>query len=302
MKGAWKSQGKSQKDLVDQLFKKRIVQTDAVRSVMEAVDRGNYCGRLDGREQQYQQRDRDRDACYWDGPLSIGLGQTISAPHMHAYALEALYPALAKSGDDRNNNSNNNNNNNNRKGLRILDVGCGSGYLTACFGRLCAGQTSGGGINDDDNNNNHKVFGIDVHKGLVDLSIRNMRRADGDLLDSGIVDISLNDGWKGLPSEAPFDAIHVGAAAETLPRALAAQLRVGGLMIIPIGSQFSSQAQVLYQIRRIAAPPPAASSSAPSASSGNGDHNGDDSFREEDYEITSLLGVRYVPLVRDKPL
>ena len=52
---------------------------------------------------------------YIDKPSSIGFDQTISAPHMHAKAIEYLEPVL-------------------KPGSSILDIGSGSGYLTACFG------------------------------------------------------------------------------------------------------------------------------------------------------------------------
>ena len=54
---------------------------------------------------------------YADSPQSIGFGATISAPHMHAYALEVLHDKL-------------------KKGAKVLDVGSGTGYLTACFAAM----------------------------------------------------------------------------------------------------------------------------------------------------------------------
>ena len=51
---------------------------------------------------------------YSDRPQSIGYSATISAPHMHAYALEILHEKL-------------------KEGAKVLDVGSGTGYLTACF-------------------------------------------------------------------------------------------------------------------------------------------------------------------------
>ena len=78
-----------------------------------------------------------------DSPLPIGHGQTISAANIHAMATEALYPALTK------------------PEASILDVGCGSGFLTAVFARL---------------NPTAKVYGIDCVPELVSLSKKNMMK------------------------------------------------------------------------------------------------------------------------------
>ena len=56
------------------------------------------------------------------------------------------------------------------------------------------------------------------------------------------------DGWTGLPDCGPYDAIHVGAAAEKIPDALLDQLANGGRMIIPVGG--ANAAQALVQIDR----------------------------------------------------
>jgi protein-L-isoaspartate(D-aspartate) O-methyltransferase len=240
---AWTCHGRNQRDLVDRLMQAGIVQTTAVQKVLELVDRANFTPMNP----------------YMDAPQGIGLGQTISAPHMHAHVLEEIYPYLVGKED-----------------LNLLDVGAGSGYLTAALGRWIQPLPNetpilGSGVKG-------KVFGLDVHQDLVDLSAHNIRKADADLLDTGVLKIQVGDGWKGLPSEAPFDAIHVGAAADGMPYDLVSQLKVGGVMIIPIGAQ--TQVQNLYKIERI---------------SSKGDPVG---FDKTDYRITTLLGVRYVPLVR----
>eukprot|EP00980_Cylindrotheca_fusiformis_P001580 scaffold360_cov107-Cylindrotheca_fusiformis.AAC.10 len=235
---AWTCHGRNQKELVERLCQASIIKTPVVKQVMEMVDRGNYVPQNP----------------YRDAPQAIGKGQTISAPHMHAYALEEFAPHLK--GKDN---------------LKVLDVGSGSGYLTAALGRWCSSILSG----------TNKVFGIDVQPYLVDQTINNMRKADGDLLDSGVVKVSVGDGWKGLKEAAPFDAIHVGAAADGMPFELASQLKEGGVMIIPIGSQ--SEVQSLYKIERMKV---------------SEEMDADGKLNPDDFKVTTLLGVRYVPLVR----
>ena len=132
----------------------------------------------------------------------IGYDQVISAFNVHAMACEALYPALV------------------RPNARILDVGCGSGYLTAVFARLNPSAT---------------VYGVECRPELVELSRNNLMKGDGDLLSGGRVVVVHGDASQGYPYGAPYDAIHVGAAAEELPMALVNELKVGGMMLIPIG-------------------------------------------------------------------
>jgi len=179
---------------------------------------------------------KQHSCAYIDSPQEIGYDQTLSAPHMHAISLELLKDHVAK------------------PAARVLDVGSGSGFLCACFARMM-----------DDNG---KVIGIDIVEPLVQWSIENLNRDDSLMLQSGKVEIKVADGWKGEPGNAPFDAIHVGAAADTVPRNLADQLRVGGRMIIPVGGPWH---QKLMQI----------------------DKNADGSLKSK-----NISGVMFVPLVK----
>jgi len=173
--------------LVSHLISDKILKSSRIEKVMRQIDRAHYC---------------KKGNPYEDSPQQIGHGVTISAPHMHAMCLELL-------------------DNQTKEGMRVLDVGSGSGYLTACFG-LLVGEKG-------------KVIGIEAVEQLVEWGRENILKEQPQLLEKGIVDIKLKDGWKGDADFAPYDAIHVGAAASTVPQALVDQLKVGGRMIIPVG-------------------------------------------------------------------
>ena len=108
----------------------------------------------------------------------------------------------------------------------VLEVGTGSGYVTALLAELAA-----------------QVFSIERHATLAE-SARNRLTA----LGYTNVRIFDGDGALGLPGYAPFDAILVSAAAAKLPPALLSQLRDGGRMIIPIGSPDFQQLQFIRMV------------------------------------------------------
>lgn len=114
----------------------------------------------------------------------------------------------------------------------MLDVGSGSGYLTACFFRF---------IKAKGNHPNTRVVGIEHQASLVNLSKTNLNADDPSMLQSGIMQIIQGDGRKGYKDQAPYDAIHVGAAAPTEPVELINQLAKGGRLIVPVGPEGGSQ-------------------------------------------------------------
>jgi protein-L-isoaspartate(D-aspartate) O-methyltransferase len=107
---------------------------------------------------------------------------------------------------------------------RALDVGTGSGYHAALLSLLV-----------------EHVWTIERHRELT-------ARAERAVLDLGIDNVTfvVGDGYEGLPSEAPFDAINVAAAAgDSVPEALERQLAGGGRLVAPVGS--ANQRLILTQ-------------------------------------------------------
>ena len=108
----------------------------------------------------------------------------------------------------------------------VLEVGTGSGYQAAVLSLLC-----------------RRVYTVDRHRKLVADAQRVFR-------DLGLVNITAfsADGSFGLPDQAPFDRIIVTAAAEDPPGPLLAQLKVGGIMVVPVGQ--SDTVQSLIKVTR----------------------------------------------------
>lgn len=141
---------------------------------------------------------------YSDSPQPIGHSATISAPHMHASAIEHILTYILPSDTS--------------PAPRVLDVGSGSGYLTHVLAELVGDK----GV----------VVGLEHIRELKELGEENMGKDQRgrELLQSGRVRFRVGDGregWKG-DGEEGWDAIHVGAAAREIHGALVEQLKSPG--------------------------------------------------------------------------
>ncbi|HET9407151.1 MAG TPA: protein-L-isoaspartate(D-aspartate) O-methyltransferase [Candidatus Sulfotelmatobacter sp.] len=143
-----------------------------------------------------------RDEAYEDHPLPIGSGQTISQPYIVASMLQALHLAASD---------------------KVLEVGAGSGYVTALLAELAAEVVS---------IERHQVLAAQAQQALVTLGYDRVR-------------IVVGDGTQGFAPAAPYDAIIVSAAAPQLPVLLVSQLREGGRMIVPVGPDDAQQLQLI---------------------------------------------------------
>lgn len=108
----------------------------------------------------------------------------------------------------------------------VLEVGTGSGYQAAVLSLLC-----------------RRVLSVDRHRPLVAEAEALFRRL-------GLTNITARvaDGSHGFPEQAPFDRIMVTAAAEDPPGPLLSQLKIGGIMVVPVGQ--SDAVQTLIRVTR----------------------------------------------------
>jgi len=169
--------------MVDRQIRRRGVSDERVLQAMGLVPRHAFVP------------DAQASAAYADCALPIGFGATISQPYVVALMTEALHTG---------------------PGLRVLEVGTGSGYQAAV---LAACESH--------------VFSIERVPELH-------ARASRALRESGFqeVELRLGDGSRGWPEKAPFDRIMVTAAAPEVPAALFEQLADGGILVAPVGDEW----------------------------------------------------------------
>ncbi len=184
----------ARKDMVAKLEKVGYVKSRAVKRAMETIPRHIFVP-------EEMQR-----FAHADTPMDIGEGQTISAPHMVAMMLEILELS---------------------KGMKVLEVGCGSGYHASLAAYMVGAEGH--------------VFTIDIIESLT-------VKAKAHIAQIGLQDritVIRGDGSKGLEAEAPFDRIMAACSAPRVPQPLIDQLADPGIAVIPVGTGFSQSLAIV---------------------------------------------------------
>ncbi len=170
----------------------------------------------------------NRQYAYIDQPVPIGEGQTISAPHMVAIICEKL--GL-------------------KEGMKILEIGSGFGYNAAVVA---------------------EIIGPEGHLYTTERIESLAKTAEKNLKHTGYNNVTVLhiDGTKGYPAEAPYDRIYATASAPKVPEPLKEQLKIGGILLTPIGSD--NYFQELVCMLRVS---------------------------EDEFETHNLGGVAFVPMI-----
>lgn len=173
-------------ELVDRLASHGYIKSQEVMEAMKKV-----------RRELFLPREQEKYA-YVDQPLSIGEGQTISAPHMVGIMCEALKL---------------------ERGQKILEIGTGSGYNAAVMAEIIK---------------EGHIYSVEVIEKLAVFAEKNIKNGGY----SHLITVISGDGTRGYEPEKPYDRIVVTAAAPQVPQQLVDQLKEGGLLLIPTGDRF----------------------------------------------------------------
>lgn len=173
-------------NLINSLIKGGYLKTPEIIAAFRAIDRADFV------------LEKYKSEAYVDAPLPIGFSQTISQPLTVAFMLELLEP---------------------KKGEKILDIGSGSGWVSALLAQI-VGEKG-------------KIIGIERIKELKKMAEKNVSKYN--YIKKGVVKIILGDGSKGYEKEAPYDKIIAGAASQgELPKEWKKQLKINGRIVAPL--------------------------------------------------------------------
>jgi len=153
--------------------------------------------------------DELKERSYDDNAASIGLSQTISQPSTIAIMLELLDA---------------------KKGMKILEVGSGSGYVLALLSKIVGSEG--------------KVYGVEFLEELVKASKANLKK---EKIEN--VQVKQGDGSLGLEEAALFDRIIISCACPFIPKPLFDQLKEKGKIVAPVGDLGSQVLETMEKIK-----------------------------------------------------
>jgi protein-L-isoaspartate(D-aspartate) O-methyltransferase len=145
-----------------------------------------------------------RDHAYDDVEAPLGFGQSLDRPYENALMILALGIG---------------------PGDKVLEVGTGSGYLSALLSRIAK-----------------DVYTIEIEPDIAAIARRNFEK-----LGYANIHPKVGDGFVGWPEFAPFDAIVLTCSPDEVPKPLADQLAEGGRLLLPLGGTEKFQELVLYE-------------------------------------------------------
>ena len=186
---------KKREELVNNLSKNKVIYSKEVEAAFLKVKREEFID------------NKDKNEAYSDTPLQLGTTrQTISAPHMIAIMLENL---------------------NLCNGMKVLEIGSGSGYNAALMSEIMRSQSK--------NKEDSQVITVERIDSLGKFASNNLKREG-----YNDVKVVISDGSLGYPEKSEkciYDRIIVTAAAPYVPKYLKIQLKINGILLIPVGNK-----------------------------------------------------------------
>lgn len=177
----------TKESLIKDLIKGGYLKSSSLIDVFEKIDRADFVP------------DDLKNEAYFNQPLPIGFGQTISQPLTVAFMLELLEPKQEE---------------------KILDVGAGSGWVSALLAQI-VGEKG-------------RVYAFERIPELCEFGKKNIDKYG--FVEKGMVELICGDASKGYQKKAPFDKIIAGAAGNEIPPVWQEELKIGGRLVMPVGN------------------------------------------------------------------
>jgi protein-L-isoaspartate(D-aspartate) O-methyltransferase len=151
------------------------------------------------------------DRAYYNEPAAIGYGQTISQPWTVAFMLDLLEPG---------------------PGMKILDIGTGSGWQAALLGFVVSHGKDGKELSPD---HSGLVIGLELIPELCAGAIDHIGKYS--FIRKKVVEVHCLNAIHGYAAGGPYDRIIAAASGESIPPAWKSQLKIGGRLVAPVGQR-----------------------------------------------------------------